>query len=91
MISQTLPFNKIALLTAKHFDGEISKRSNDFFVCGCTHARAKRQKAFYIKKSVCAQFYRNAYRDKLKILFKCLMGFMKVPMVATQLNIYLLL
>lgn len=51
MISQTLPFNKIALLTAKHFDGEISKRSNDFFVCGCTHARAKRQKAFYMKKS----------------------------------------
>lgn len=49
IISQTLPFNKIALLTVKHFDGRISERSNDFFLCECTHARGKRQKALYKK------------------------------------------
>lgn len=32
MISWTLPFSKMALLTAKHFDGKISERSHDFFL-----------------------------------------------------------
>lgn len=50
MISQILPFSKIAFLTAKNFDGKVSERCNDFFVYVCTHARGKRQTALYKRK-----------------------------------------
>lgn len=83
MISQILQFSKIALLTAKHFDGKVSERCNDFFVCVCTHARGKGQIALY--KSAYAWFYKEAYRDKLKTHFKCLMGFTKLPMAGAPL------
>ena len=52
MISQMLPFSKTALATVKHFDGETSERSHHFFVCACTNAIGKRQKALH-KRKVC--------------------------------------
>lgn len=55
-ISHALSFSKIVPLIAKHFDGEISERSNDLPVCGFTNARGKRPKALYKKKRVCTQF-----------------------------------
>lgn len=63
--------------------GKFQKDVMIFFVCVCTHARGKGQIVLY--KSAYAWFYKEAYRDKLKAHFKCLMGFMKLPMAGAPL------
>lgn len=57
-----------------------------FLFVGAYMQEEKDRRLFYIKKCACAQFYRKAYRDILKILYKCLVGFRKLPMIATKLT-----